>query len=181
MLLNASGVPYVSLPPTPSAEQERQLRDVLRSMDPLLDVMWHPTIYWNASQLRWEGRYALTCRWPMADLRWRMVQSGEVPETDAYDIVGWLCTDMSDPQSVPISADGIADRVLQLLGSMDNTRYPWKQRMLATIEKNRKRQQTMKDEALDMTHDAASYYRRQALGVPQSRGANFDKEGRLVQ
>lgn len=179
MILTAAGVPFASLPPTPSAETERVLRGVLRGMDELLDVMWHPTIYYNRSQMRWEGRYALICRWPRADGRWSMVQSGEVPEADAFDIIGWLCEDMQDPQSLPTSTDGISSRVIELLGRMDNTRYPWKGRMLATIEKNAARRQAVKDETLDMTHDVASYYYRQARGVPQSTGANFDKEGRL--
>lgn len=179
MILTAAGVPFASLPPAPSAETERTLRDVLRGMDELLDVMWHPRIFWNARQLRWEGRYALTCRWPRADARWSMVQSGEQPEDQAYDIIGWLCEDMQDPQSLPTSTDGIQDRVLQLLGAMDNTRYPWKGRMLSAIEKNRKRQADVKNEVLDLTHDVASYYRRQALGVQQSTGANFDNQGRL--
>ena len=164
---------YEGIPPTPSAETERQLREVLARMDTLLDVMWVPTVYRNERAGRWEGRYALTCKWPRADKRWSMVQSGEVAEHDAHDIIGWLCEDMQDAQSVPTTAEGIETRVLALLGSMDNTRYPWKQRMLAAIEKNVKRQQTVKADVLDLTHGVADYYYRQAKSVPQSRGADF--------
>jgi hypothetical protein len=103
-----------------------------------------------------------------------------VPEAEANDIIGWLCQDMQDPQSMPTSADGIIDRVMALLGTMDNTRYPWKERMLGAIGKNAARQKAIKDDALDMTHNAAEHFYRQAKGVPQSTGANFNSEGKLI-
>lgn len=179
-ILSASGVPYVNMAPAPSAELERTLTATLAGMDPLLGVKWLPSVVWNARLQRMEGRYALTCRWPSLDSRWQMVQAGEIGETDAFDAIGWLCEDMQDPQSVPTSTDGIQDRVLALLGSMDNLRYPWKSRMIGTIEKNRQRHVAMKNEALDMTHDEASYRYRQVKGVPQSVGADFNSEGKLV-
>jgi hypothetical protein len=171
---------YVGIPPTPSGETERAVREVLARMDPLLGIMWVPTVFRNERAGRWEGRYALTCAWPRADKRWAQVQSGEVAEQDAVDIIGWLCTDMQDAQSVPVTGEGVETRVLELLGKMDNTRYPWKQRMLATIEKNVKRHQATKNDALNLTHDVAEHFYRQAKGVPQSTGANFNSEGKLV-
>lgn len=171
---------YLGIPPTPNPETERQVREVLARMDSLLGIMWVPTVFNNERAGRWEGRYALTCAWPRADKRWKQVQDGEIAEQDALDIIGWLCTDMQDAQSVPASGEGVENRVLELLGAMDNTRYPWKQRMLATIEKNVKRHATTKNDALDLTHGVADYYYRQAKNVPQSTGANFNSEGKLV-
>jgi hypothetical protein len=95
-----------------------------------------------------------------------MVQSGEVSPADAHDIIGWLCTDMTDAQSVPNTQAGVMDRVMECLGQMDNTRYPWKQRFMQVTEKNRKRHEALKAEAADMTHDVASYYYNQAKGNP---------------
>lgn len=181
MLLNAAGTPFVHVAPTPDSETERRLRATLRTLDELLDVMWVPTVFFNQRHHRFEGRYALTCRWPRADGRWREVYDGKVPEAEAFDIVGWLCEDMQDPQSMPTSADGITDRVLALLGTMDNTRYPWKERMLSAIGKNAARQAQIKSDALDLTHNAASHFYRQAKHVPQSTGANFNSEGTLLR
>lgn len=179
-ILQANGRPFVHAAPAPSATLERELREVLERLDSLLDVAWVPTVFYNQRHDRWEGRYALICRWPRQDSRWGEVQSGKVPEHDAYDIIGWLCSDMQDPQSMP-TGEGIVERVLALLGTMDNTRYPWKQRMMNTIGKNAAALKSTKDEMLDMVHDEASYRARAALGIPQSTGANFDKEGRLVK
>jgi hypothetical protein len=167
--------------PTPEESTERSLREVLKGLDTLLDVKWIPTAMYNERDCRWEGRYALTVDWPSADKRWSMVQSGEVPPDMAHDIVGWLCTDMSEPKSVPTSPDGIENRVLELLGSMDNTRYPWKQRFLSTIEKNKKFRQDVKSEILDQTADEAEYQYRAAKHIPQVTGANFDSKGNLLK
>jgi hypothetical protein len=182
-LVGLNGMPLASAsgaPPTPSATLEKQLRDALQPLDSLLDVVWVPTVFYNRTWARWEGRYALAVRWPQIDKRWQEVQSGKMAAADAYDIVGWLCEDMQDSQSVPTSLDGIHDRVLRLLGTMDNTRYPWKERFLSTIEKNKQRHENLKRDALDDTHNAAEHYYRLAKGVPQSTGANFDVEGNLA-
>jgi hypothetical protein len=178
-IITPQSIAYEGIPPTPSAETERIVRDVLKGMDSLLDICWIPIVFHNRSKGRWEGRYALTCRWPQIDKRWTEVQSGKVPEQDAYDVLGWLCEDMQDPQSVPSTQEGIQNKVIGLLGAIDNTRYPWKSRMLGTIEKNKRRHETMKAEVSDMTHDAAGYYYRQAKGNPQVPGANFNSEGKL--
>lgn len=166
--------------PGPEAETEKNLRNVLQQMDGLLDVKWVPLAMWNAVKSRWEGRYALIVNWPQADARWSMVQSGEVEPRLAHDIVGWFCEDMTDPKSVPTSLDGIENRVLSLLGTMDNTRYPWKQRLLGAVEKNKKRHTDLKSEVSDMVHDEASYRYRQVREHPQITGANFDQKGKLI-
>lgn len=153
----------------------------MRRLDSLLDIRWVPVVVHNPRHNRFEGRYALICFWPQADKRWEWVQQGKHPEADAYDIIGWLCEDMQDAQSVPASDEGVTERVVALLGSMDNTRYPWKQRMQRMVEKNRRVPQQLKQEAMDMAHDAAEHFYRQAKNVPQVQGANFDKKGRLVK
>jgi len=180
MILTKSGVPFAHVPPTPDSETEQRLRATLQQLDELLGVMWVPTVFWNERHKRFEGRYALTCRWPQIDKRWSEVFNGKVPESEALDIIGWLCEDMQDPQSIPTSSDGIIDRVLTLLGTMDNTRYPWKARMLGTIAKNAAVKKALKTEVLDLTHNVASHFYREAKGVPQSCGADFNSEGKLL-
>lgn len=168
-------------PPAPSETTEAELRTWLKGIDPLLDVKWQPVVYWNKRHLHWEGRYALMVNWPTADKRWSQVQSGEVDPKQANDIVGWFCEDMSDPQSMPTTLDTMETRVMNLLGQMDNTRYPWKQRMMGTIEKNKKVHATMKSEALDQVGDEADYLYRQVKGVPQVVGADFNSKGELLK
>lgn len=182
MIVTASGAPYRAayVPPTPSTEMETSVRAMLKNMDALLDIRWMPLVFYNERHKAWEGRYALLVEWPSIDGRWAMVQSGEISPADATDIVGWLCEDMQDSQSVPTTSDGVETRVIDLLGKIDNVRYPWKGRMLATLEKNRLRHKAIKDESLDLTHDEAEYEYRRARGVPQSVGANFSKEGKLL-
>ena len=170
-VIEIAGAGYAA--PTPSEALEASLRQHLKSIDGLLDLKWVPTAYWNARHMRWEGRYALTCDWPQADKRWEMVQQGEVDPALAHDIIGWLCSDMTDPQSIPATLDGVMDRVMEALGRMDNTRYPWKQRFASTVEKNRKRHLAMRAEVADMTHDVASYYYNQVKGNPIVPGADF--------
>jgi hypothetical protein len=109
-----------------------------------------------------------------------MVQSGEIDPKDAHDIIGWLCDDMQDPQSVPTSIEGIEARVFECLGKMDNTRYPWKQRFLSTIEKNKKNQARIKNDSLDFVHDEASYNYRKFKNIPQSTGVNLNSEGKII-
>lgn len=152
--------------PTREESTEASLRKVLKDMDPLLDVKWVPTVVWNQLYKRWEGRYALTVDWPQADKRWAMVQSGEQDEKEAHDIVGWLCKDMSDGKSVPTGIDGIEGLVMEYLGKMDNTRYPWKQRFLGVIEANKKHRAQIKAEATDEFMDEAIYQYNKLYNVP---------------
>lgn len=156
--------------PTREESLETGLRSNLKSLDPLLDIMWHPMGFWNESQQRWEGRYALTVAWPHADMRWRMVQEGEVDPALAHDIIGWLCTDMHNPKSLPTSLDGIEERVLDLLGKMDGTRYPWKQRFESMVQANIKHRRNIKQEALDEFEDEAQYLYNKLYDVPLVQG-----------
>lgn len=166
--------------PTSDDSTMASLRSVVKSMDGLLDVKWMPIAAWNAHQQRWEGRYALTCDWPQADARWSMIQSGEMDPKLAFDLIGWMCEDMQKADSIPLGPELIEQKVVALLGTMDNTRYPWKQRFLSTIEKNRKNKETQKADMLDMVHDEASYQYRAAKGIPQITGADFNSEGKLI-
>ena len=169
----------ISAPPSPSDTVEVTLKETLQRLDPLLGVMWVPMAAFNEPAKRWEGRYALTCKWPSIDGRWQEVQAGKVPEAEALDIIGWLCEDMQNASSVPTSPDGITDRVLALLGTMDNARYPWKDRMRSVVKKNQELYNTQKKDAADQANRAAEHFYRQAKGVPQSTGANFYK-GALI-
>ena len=180
MLVSASGVSLQSLPPAPSEATELRVRSVLATLDSLLDIMWMPMVWWDARNKRYEGRYALVCRWPQIDSRWSMVQSNEIAPSDALDIIGWLCEDMQDAQSMPMTEAAVVERVVALLGSMDNTRYPWKQRMLGTVANNAKVHEDTKADAVDRAVDEAEYRYRQVKGVPQSVGADFNSEGKLV-
>jgi hypothetical protein len=175
-MIEAVGSP--SEAPGPESSLEQELRKVLQGLDALLDIKWIPIAAWNEVKHRWEGRYALIVNWPMADARWSMVQSGEVDPKLAHDIVGWLCTDMQDPKSVPTTLDGIEQRVLALLSTMDNARYPWKERFVSAANKNAKRHATIKNEVLDETHDVADYYYREAKHIPQVVGADFTKDSK---
>ena len=171
----------ISAPPAPSSELEKTLVETLQKLDPLLGVMWVSHAAYNAQAQRFEGRYALTCKWPLVDGRWSEVQAGKVPEADACDIIGWLCEDMQDASSVPTSMDGITDRVLALLGSMDNLRYSWRDRMQATVRKNAEKFRREKADAADQANRFAEHIYRQAKGVPQQPGADFTTEGKLIQ
>lgn len=180
MLYTADNLPYTLPSPGPSPEEEQRLREALATLDPLLGVLWVPTVVWDAKHQRWEGRYALTCRWPGIDARWSEVQAGRVPPSEAHDILGWFCVDMQDASSAPTSLDGIQNRALELLGAIDNLRYPWKERMEQSARNNRNVHERAKAAALDLTHDVAEHFYRQARGVPLSAGANFDSKGNLV-
>lgn len=179
MIVSPSGVAFAPPVPGPSPETETKLRETLEKLDSLLGVRWvSHAAFING---RFEGRYGLTCQWPQNDKRWEEVRSGRHPPFEACDMIGWLCEDMQDPNSVPTSPDGITDRVVALLGTMDNTRYPWKERMQKTVNKNADLFKKQKAEVADLTHGVASYYYRQAKGVPQSTGADFNSEGKLIQ
>lgn len=177
MLLTADGIPYTTPIPGPSPEEETRLRAALQQLDPLLGVVWVPIVVWNTRDLRWEGRYALTCRWPGLDKRWSEVQAGKVPASEAHDILGWFCEDMQNASSAPTTLDGIQERTLALLGAIDNLRYPWKERMERSAQKNRDVHTRARAAASDLTHDVAEHFYRQAKGVPLSAGADFNEKG----
>lgn len=180
MILNADGIAFEEPTPGPMPELEAKLREVMQRIDTLLDVRWVAHAVWNERARRFEGRYALICFWPEIDKRRQWVRDGKHPPHEACDIIGWLCEDMQEPGSLPTTEDGIAERVMALIGTMDNTRYPWKERMRKTAEKNVANWQRMKAEARDVAHDAAEYTYRKVKAVPQVTGADFTSEGTLL-
>ena len=121
--------------------QEEQLRQRLKALDSLLDIVYIP----------WAGRYSLICNWPQEDARWPMYQNGDISEH--YDALGWFCTDMQNPMSLPVSLDDIEAKVLELLASCDNERRTWKTRMADHIAHNAKVKKDRKQIALDQVQD----------------------------
>lgn len=140
--------------PERNEELEAKVRILLKNLDPLLDVLWVPNAVWNPKAQDFEGRYCLICNWPQSDGRWAMYQSGEIGAH--FDAMGWFCTDMQDPESVPVTVDSIESKVVELLGKCDNTRYPWRSRMKEIMEKNAKVRKAAQQEVLDKTQDIAA-------------------------
>jgi hypothetical protein len=147
MLYGADGGVVRSSDRAPRADrqeaQAESLREKVKAMDSLLDIVY----------IEWAGRYSLICRWPQGDGRWEMYQRGEIGEP--YDALGWMCMDMQDPTSLPMSLDDIENKVLDLLASCDNTTRSWKTRMADHIEHNRKIRKSRQQEAIDQTEDVA--------------------------
>lgn len=127
---------------------EVQIREKLKGIDSLLDLVWIP----------WASRYALISYWPqnggpVQDKRWEMYQRGEIGAN--YDTIGWFCQDMQDPSSIPVSIDSIENKVLELLRSCDNTIHPWRGRMADMVEKNRKVRQDRASKVSDRAQNMA--------------------------
>jgi len=144
MLYDPSGN---ALKPQQADRQDAQAEEIrlkLKSIDSLLDILY----------VEWAQRYSLICNWPQGDPRWPMYQSGEIGA--CYDSLGWFCEDMSDPQSLPLSLDGIENLVLERLASVDNERRTWKTRMADTIEHNKKVKKDRQRIALEQVEDVAS-------------------------
>ncbi len=72
-LLNEAGDPVV--PPSVAAR--------LAQIDERLGCVWHRAL----------RAFAFTLRWPQGDERWAMVQSGELPEDAAFQIIGYMPAD----------------------------------------------------------------------------------------
>jgi hypothetical protein len=149
--------------PTPNESVEARVNVELQThLDALLFIRWVPMAVWNAPAGRGEGRYALMCRWPSADLRWQWVQDGRHDPNEACDMLGWFCEDMSNANSVPVQPDAMLERVRILLGKCDNTRFPWAERMKQCVEHNAAQRAKLKKDALDNeAHEAAhdAYYK----------------------
>lgn len=146
MLYSPDGRVLDSKPNTRAIRQEgleAEIRERLKSLDSLLDIRY----------VEWAGRYSLICQWPQMDNRWKMYQSGEIGEP--FDSLGWFCEDIQDPQSLPVSIESIENKVIELLGKCDNTRYPWRERMSQHVSKNRKVREDRKQIALEQAEDVA--------------------------
>lgn len=133
--------------PEPNADTEQSVREMLKSIEPLLDIRWFPYAIINETYQDWEGRYALICEWPQGDARWALHQSGE--NEDPCDMLGWFCTDIHDANSVPVAPDSIEQKVLELLGKCDANRLPHTSRMRQIVDKNAELRRSRKQDMLD--------------------------------
>lgn len=130
--------------------KEAQLREWLKSLDSLLDIQYVP----------WAERYSLICRWPQADVRWPLYQSGQIG--DCHDSLGWLCKDAGDATSIPLNLDDCENIVIERLAACDNERKGWKSRMSDTIAHNKKLKKDRQQVALEQAADVASSLRYMA-------------------
>ncbi len=153
VLYGANGLPLY-VPPTPNDLTEERVNEELRSIDSLLSIRWMPIVYQKSPDV-WEGRYALCFRWPESDPRW-----GTVPEgyDEPYDILCWFCEDMHNGNSVPMDPESIMGLVRNFLGKCDNSRFPWRDRMKKTVEKNERHRAKIKQEASDEVDWEYSYW-----------------------
>jgi hypothetical protein len=156
-------VNYVA--PQPDANTEERVRLQLKQLDSLLDIRWIPNAVFNERYQKLEGRYAIVCRWPSADKRYALIQSGELGD-DPHDILGWYTEDVHNANSAAVAPDALERRVMELLASADNERTPWKQRMAQTVAKNAAVRQANKNELEAMIVDAAGYEFNRVKGSP---------------
>lgn len=124
--------------------KETELRNWLKSLDSLLDIIYLP----------WAERYSLICNWPQADPRWPLFQRGEIGEH--YDSLGFLCKDPGDSTSIPLNLDDCEAIVIDRLAACDNDRKGWKSRMGDTITNNKKVRKDRQQTALDQTEEVMS-------------------------
>jgi len=147
--------------PQPQPEVEAHIRETLKSLDELLDIVWDPIcVYRDGYGV--EGRYKLICRWPQGDPRWKLYYEGKWP--DPHDILCWFCTDLQDAQSDPVNPDKLEQAVLKFLSECDNTRQSWRDRMTKSVATNLKVKQDARNEILDLAHDEFSYYQKKIAG-----------------
>jgi hypothetical protein len=139
--------------PEPNPETEARVREQLQNLDSLLDIKWFPTAIFNQRDKDFEGRYALVCKWPQGDPRWEYFQKQEIEFP--YDRLGWFCTDVQDPESVPVSPDAIERKVMELLAKCDGEKTPHLKRMAQVVEKNSRVTKDRQKEILEQTEDVA--------------------------
>lgn len=146
----------------PNEDQEVAVRQILKGMDPLLDIKWFPHAVGS------EGRYALVCRWPQADRRWELHQSGEIGG-EPIDILGWFVEPddhggLHNGTGVPVEPMLLMDKICEWLGAMDNSRQPWRDRMLKAVEHNRREEKKKAASIVDETMDQTAYYTKKFFG-----------------
>ncbi len=159
-------VAYVA--PAPNIEREQRTRDLLRSLDPQLDILWRPYVVkeWDTAEamLRYEGRYALIYRLrPNDPGRWLSQQTGA---EEAYDTLGWFCADMSVPQTSPLPCDEVEPKLRTFLGEIDAERQSHDDRFRNIIGDNEAMQHARERDYVDEAVQRALDRRRTAFGVP---------------
>jgi hypothetical protein len=123
-----------------------RVRQELKGIDSLLDVIEHPAIH----------RFALIAWWPENEPKRALVKSGEVDPNSAYDILGWFSQDPWDAETEPL--DVVLDkRVTDILNKCDNRREDWKQRLTRIAQKNidvrRRNRESLSQQAEDVAKD----------------------------
>lgn len=138
-------------------EREAQARQILKEIDPLLDVRWMDGV----------KRYALLCRWPENDRRWELVRSGEIGAPE--DVLGWFTQGsggIQTAEALPVDPLEMMDRIVEWLGKMDNQAQSWKDRMRKTVERNAEVRRKAKQAIIDETMDQAEYYKKLKFSEP---------------
>lgn len=123
-----------------------RVRQELRSIDALLDIVEHPALH----------RFALVAWWPEAEPKKALIQSGEVDPEAAYDILGWFSVDPWDADTEPVEV-AVDRRVAEILTKCDNSRANWRDRLAKIAQKNidvrKKRREAMSLQAEDVARD----------------------------
>lgn len=155
------------------AEREDEVRQTLKELDPLLDLKWLPFARVRADG-SYEGRYALTCKWPQNDGRWELYRRGEIGEP--YDILGIfeveegkdgiLWHSDGTKQAMPVSPDMVMDRTLELLAECDSEREDWKERVRRSAEHNRELVRKRREEMVDEAKQGLQYYQKKLRKEP---------------
>jgi hypothetical protein len=154
MILDAGGAP-AAIMPQPNAETEQRVNHELRMhCDRSLHIVWVPEVVPNERYQCYEGRYGLMCDWHPSDKRHHDVPLGY---RERWDLIGWMCEDMQDGNSMPLQPEAIVYRARELLGACDNTRHPWRRRMQANVEHNAQLLEKQQKEAETMVEDAVGY------------------------
>lgn len=148
--------------PERKPDVELKLRKQLQDYDRLLNIMWVENVVWNEQWKKFEGRYALVCHWPDNDPRRELFRKQEV-DVD-YDILGWFGENPQDA-TIPSDPEKFWNRMVEILGEIDNTRNPVKDRLRRIAEQNKLLKQKKKQDFLEgVVHDDASYNRTRNLG-----------------
>lgn len=165
-------VPRNGWGPTPEVAQD--LHRKLKTLDPLLGILWVPGAVYLEGRDRHEGRYAITCRWADVDRRWEMYRRGEIGEP--FDILGWVTDaigrqtpDFHETEAAPISLEMVEEKVLEFLGRVDLSRQDggWKGRMKANMEANQRRREAVRKEMVDESVDRLLHFRGKLGNIQQ--------------
>lgn len=170
MLYGPSGEAIDATPGPNELTIERLNKDLAEHFDPLLHIRWLPCAYVNPRTHNFEGRYALCCWWPDADPRRQEVREGKYPPQDAFDRIYWFTEDMHDANSVPQDPASMYELVKEAIHKMDNNRYPWKERMQATVDHNK----ALREKREKQIADLASGLVGEAVGVKSTRYGSKD-------